>query len=268
MKKIVLPVLVSMAIPWCALAKTKAHREKKEQPPATEGKSGSSVSDPAHKDADAPTALITTELGGRDLQFFLQVYELGALQTWLGEQAKQRGEGDRVKALGDALQATQVEENQLLVRLAQRKGLQLSEPKKTTPRQKSVQTKLAKLTGAKFDEAVLEQIVTTTQEETDAYSQAAASTDPDVKRFAEQINSIVKDKLVLASRVAGKPVPEGAPPGENASVPAVATPAPKDGVPARPAPKGGAPASPAPKSATPAASATPGQAAATPAAGK
>jgi len=202
MKKIVLPVLISMAVQWCAFAKTKAHREKKEQPPATEGKSASSVSDPAHKEADAPTALITTELAGRDLQFFLQVYELGALQTWLGGQAKQRGEGDRVKALGDALQATQVEENQLLVRLAQRKGLQLSDPKKASSRQKSLQTKLGKLRGAEFDAAVLEQIVATTQEETDAYSQAAGSTDPDVKRFAEQINGIVKDKLVLASRVA------------------------------------------------------------------
>lgn len=233
---------------------------------------GSSLIDMSAVQSESPEGLISTELNGQDVQFFLSAYEVGALETWLGGQAKTRGESDKVKAVGDALQSTQAEETGLLVRLAKRKGVALGAPKMPAGRQKQAMTELAALTGAKFDSAVMEQITAATQQATEVYGAAVQSSDPEVKHFATQILPMAREKLTLASRVSGKALPPGAKPGfhETAPIPAppapavvpLATPArrvpasPPPPRPMTPAPKPAA-TTPLPKSPMPAAAASP-----------
>jgi predicted outer membrane protein len=243
-------LLTALCLPCDTFAETKRGSGSGSKTDATssevsssKGKSQPKKTDPAAA-GTPPAGLITTDLGGNELQFFQDAFALGTLESWLGGEAKARGEGDRVKALGEALQETQTEETQLLVRLARRKGVELKLGKTMPERQARAKAQLASLQGAQFDAAILELIVATTREEADVYARAAGSTDPDVKRFVEQISSIVNDKLTLASRVSGKPLPPGATPGfrENTPVPPTASPAPAKpekpattGVPAKPA---------------------------------
>src|SRR4051812_36746398 len=184
MKIAVIAAVAALLLCSGAFAKAK-HPSQKAKPEPKEHTPASKVVDGSTTEEDSPTGLISSELGGQEMQFLQAAFELGSLETWLGGQAKTRGESDRVKALGDALQSTQAEENQLMVRLARKKGLNLKSGKTAVAEQKQLETKLRPLKGAKFDEAVLEQIVTTTQKEADAYAKAVDFPDPEVKRFAE-----------------------------------------------------------------------------------
>ena len=92
--------------------------------------------------------LITTDIGGRDLQFLTTAVENGLLVAAFGELAKTRAESGAIKDVGSALAHTQADENKQLIRLAALKGVTLS----TEP--PAVQAKLSeeldKLTGHRY----------------------------------------------------------------------------------------------------------------------
>ncbi len=155
----------------------------------------------AAEPADLKPALISTELGGRDLLFLQTVAELGRMQSWLGEQAKNRAETDQVRAVGDALQATQVEEEKYLVQMAAKKGVHLDLAGAASP--KALAEWLGKLKGPRFEKAVMERMVAIGQEAVGNYEAGVQSRDEDIKRYAEQMLPVAKDKLLLASRMAG-----------------------------------------------------------------
>jgi predicted outer membrane protein len=221
MKTVALVLLASLSLAICAEAKTK--RTRHAHPSKTVAKTPAKPSPPAAApaDADAPHGLITTNLDGRDVEFFLTAYEVGGLETWLGGQAKTRGEADKVKAVGDALQSTQAEENDLLQHLAKQKGVDLATGPTMAAMQKRAETQLAKLSGPKFDAAVMDQISEVTQQAVDAYVLASESKDPEIQRFATQVLPMVKEKLALANKLSGKALPPGAKPGFHENAPVV-----------------------------------------------
>jgi hypothetical protein len=128
--------------------------------------------------------------------------------------------------VGDALKSTQMEENEMLAKLAKKKGVSLAASKIPTGLRKDVQVKLEKLKSAEFDQAVMEQISIATQQSVDLYNTASEAPDKDIRYFAQQILPMVKEKLVLAQKVSGKAAPPGAKPGFRENVPA--PPAPTD----------------------------------------
>ena len=70
--------------------------------------------------------LITTALGGRDLDFFDTLLVTGQLQVLLGELVKTKAESPRVKTVAGTLASTQAQENEQINRLATLNGLTLS----------------------------------------------------------------------------------------------------------------------------------------------
>ncbi|HEV7405801.1 MAG TPA: DUF4142 domain-containing protein [Chthoniobacteraceae bacterium] len=228
--KIVPPaLLLCLVLPLCAEAKPNA-----KHPPAKAVNSGEpkpvkgkliDMTGPAGENPEG--LIISTTLNGRDLEFFTTALELGAVESWLGGQAAKRGEADRVKAIGEALQEAQAEENQRLADLAKRKGVALPAETAVSAGRRKIEQQLAKLSGPGFDKAVLEQISIVTEQALAAYQGGVLSTDPDVKNFATQLLPLIRDKLVLANRLAGKALPPGAKPGFRENAPPVPPPAPR-----------------------------------------
>lgn len=192
--------------------------------------------------------LITTDIGGRDLQFFSTAIESGLIVASLGDLAKTRAESGAIKDVGSALANTQADENKQLVRLAALKGLTLStEPPADLTK---VTDELDKLTGSTFDKACMDKIIATSKDAVTAYEGAVESKDGDIKSFSEQMLPISKEKLRLAEKMTGAgakaakalfrtgPKPGGGPaatpPPAAAIVPLVTTPAPTVKAPATP----------------------------------
>ncbi len=145
--------------------------------------------------------LITTELGGLDLQFFTTTIENGLLVVFLGELAQSRAEVGSIKDVGSALANTQTDENKQLVRLAALKGLTLSTA--APARQAEITGELDKLTGSNFDKACMDGIIAASKESVAAYEGAVQSKDADIKGFSEQMLPISKEKLRLAEKMTG-----------------------------------------------------------------
>ena len=157
---------------------------------------------PVPQVAERPVgALITTDIGGRDLEFLTSSVESGLLVAALGELAKARAESGAIKDVGSALANTQADENKQLIRLAALKGVKLSaEP----PAQQAALTdELGKLTGSVFDKACMDKIILISKDAVAAYEGAAESKDADIKNFSEQMLPISKEKLRLAEKMTG-----------------------------------------------------------------
>ncbi len=158
---------------------------------------------PAPGDDAEQTPLISSEVGGRDLQFFHSAVDVGRLEGWLGDLAKNKAETDQIKAIGDALQSTQAESTRFLARLARGKGVDLPNSKTAPTQQKKIADQLGALKGPKFEKALMEQIVVAAQQSVAVYEGAMKSKDEQIRRFAEQMLPISKEKLTLAGRING-----------------------------------------------------------------
>lgn len=151
--------------------------------------------------ADGGSELITTDIGGLDLQFFTTSIETGTMIAMLGELAKTRAEASVIKDIGSALANTQADENRQLVRLAALKGVVISN--EAPARQTAATTELDQLTGSNFDKACMDRIIAASKESVAAYENAVASKDSDIKGFSEQMLPISKEKLRLAEKMTG-----------------------------------------------------------------
>jgi predicted outer membrane protein len=162
--------------------------------------------------------LITTGLGGRDLDFFESLLATGQLQVLLGELVKAKAESPRVKSVGVTLASTQVQENEQINRLATVSGLTLSAA--ATGAQRQTSAELEKLSGASFDIACVTRIVEANREIVRAYEEGTESQNPEIRSFSSQMLPIAKERLRIAEMMIESPEKPAAGP---------ATPAPRTG---------------------------------------
>jgi hypothetical protein len=147
--------------------------------------------------------LISSELGGRELNFLMKANEHGVLMLYLGETLQTTSVAKPVQALGELLASTQGEENSRLVQLAAGKGTSF---KALTPASlKKLQTRLGSLTGPAFDKAAVGEAVLLIKEAVTNCEAGAKSKDPDVQAFAAQSLELAKEKLSIAMKVAEAP---------------------------------------------------------------
>ena len=199
--------------------------------------------------------IITTDIGGRDLQFLTTAVENGVMIAAFGQLAKTRAESGAIKDVGSALANTQADENKQLVRLAALKGVTLStEPPEV---QAKLTEELDKLTGSNFDKACMDRIIVISKEAVAGYEGAAASKDGDIKNFSEQMLPISKEKLRLAEKMTGAGMKAARTLFRTGAKPLAATPAPPAPT-VTPGAKPSVPASIPPSIATPAVTTTPG----------
>lgn len=145
--------------------------------------------------------IISSEMTGRDLEFFTKAVNAGREQAFYVDLLKKNASSDIIKKLADALTSTQNEENMHLAKLAGQKGWTVSlEP---TVQEKKVGDEIAKLSGSNFDKAAMDKVVTASNVALGAYQNAAQSTDPQIKSFAAQMLPLAEEKRHLVEKMTG-----------------------------------------------------------------
>jgi predicted outer membrane protein len=130
--------------------------------------------------------------------------ENGLVQLYLGELAREKAEAEQVKKVADLLSATQEEENKRLMRLASMKGINLSVAQSSA--KKTVDARLGKLSGPKFDKTLLEELVAANQRAVATYEAATSTQDQEIRSYAEQGLPLAKEKLLIANKMTGNPM--------------------------------------------------------------
>lgn len=157
--------------------------------------------DGSPSDDGTANKIISSEMTGRDLEFFTKAVNAGREQAFYVDLLKKSASSDIIKKLADALTATQNEENMHLAKLAGQKGWTVSlEP---TTQEKKVGDEIAKLSGSNFDKAAMDRVVTASNVALNAYQNAAQSTDPQIKSFAAQMLPLAEEKRHLVEKMTG-----------------------------------------------------------------
>jgi hypothetical protein len=151
--------------------------------------------------ADTSGKIISSEMSGRDLEFFTKAVDAGREQAFYVDLLKKGASSDIIKKLADALTATQNEENMHLTKLAGQKGWTVSLA--ATPAEKKTGDEIAKLSGSNFDKAAMDKVVTASNVALTAYQNAAQSADPQIKSFAAQMIPLAEEKRHLVEKMTG-----------------------------------------------------------------
>lgn len=160
------------------------------------------VPQPDGSSADANAAkIISSEMSGRDLEFFTKAVNAGREQAYYVDLLKKNASSEIIKKLADALNATQSEENMHLAKLAGQKGWTVS--LQPTPEEKKAGEEIAKLSGSNFDKAAMDKVVTASNVALTAYQNAAQSTDAQIKSFAAQMIPLAEEKRHLVEKMTG-----------------------------------------------------------------
>jgi len=157
--------------------------------------------DGSASDDAASGKIISSEMTGRDLEFFTKAVDSGREQAFYVGLLKKGASSEIIKKLADALMATQNEENMHLAKLAGQKGWTVSlEP---TAEEKRIGDEIAKLSGSNFDKAAMDKVVTASNVALNAYQNAAQSPDPQIKSFAAQMLPLAEEKRHLVEKMTG-----------------------------------------------------------------
>ena len=161
------------------------------------------VPKPDGTDTDDSTSakIISSEMTGRDLEFFTKAVNAGREQAFYVDLLKKSASSDIIKKLADALTATQNEENMHLAKLAGQKGWTVS--LQPTTEEKKAGDEIAKLSGSNFDKAAMDKVVTASNIALNAYQNAAQSMDPQIKSFAAQMLPLAEEKRHLVEKMTG-----------------------------------------------------------------
>lgn len=152
-------------------------------------------------DDGSANKIISSEMTGRDLEFFTKAVDAGREQAFYVDLLKKSASSGIIRKLADALTSTQNEENMHLAKLAGQKGWTVS--LEATPEEKKTGDEIAKLSGSNFDKAAMDKVVAASNIALTAYQNAAQSTDPQIKSFAAQMLPLAEEKRHLVEKMTG-----------------------------------------------------------------
>jgi putative membrane protein len=160
--------------------------------PASNAPAGNSSSADAKAAKQSGTAAASST-------FMMKAAQGGRAEVALGQLAQTKATDAQVKTYGQMLVSDHSKANDELSSLASTKSVTL--PADVSASQKSTQDRLEKLSGAAFDRAYMSQMVRDHQADIKEFEQAAKSTDPDVKAFAEKALPTLRHHLDEAQRI-------------------------------------------------------------------
>jgi putative membrane protein len=131
--------------------------------------------------------------------FIMTAARDGMAEVDLGKLAAERGSADAVKQLGQRLADDHTKANDELKNLAQQKGITL--PTDLDAKHKQLRDRLAKLNGADFDRAFVNEVVRDHQKDVNAFKrEAGRAKDPDVKAWADKTLPTLEEHLKMAQQ--------------------------------------------------------------------
>jgi putative membrane protein len=128
-----------------------------------------------------------------DSTFMITAARAGNAEIALADIADRRSTDAEVKAMAEKLKADHQAMDTDLQALGTK--LKVMIPTDVTPDQKSLATKLGKLSGRAFDKAYLETTVKDHQDALALYTRAGKNADPDLKTFIDQALAVLNDHL-------------------------------------------------------------------------
>jgi putative membrane protein len=141
------------------------------------------------------------KLASSDAAFVKEAAQGGLLEVELGKIAQTKASDDKVKEFGKKMEQDHGKANQDLTKLAADKGVQIAN--ELDSKHKSTVTKLEKLSGAKFDKAYMDAMVSDHKTDVKKFtSESEKGKDADVKKFATDTLPTLKSHLQLAESTA------------------------------------------------------------------
>jgi putative membrane protein len=150
---------------------------------------GTALSAPEEGKA-AQTAILSTEISGSDLVYFTGAARKMALITWLSQLAKERAATPEVLALARAVWKDQTDAAARLKALAGRRDVPV--PEEPDGQGKKVLETLGGMKGVKFDKSYIDALTDTLNLLETSMQAGAASSDKEIKAFAQSGLGMVK----------------------------------------------------------------------------
>lgn len=140
------------------------------------------------------------ELAAQDLQFAEKAAIGGLKEVTLGELAQQQAKDEQVVQFGQRMVQDHGQANEKLMAIAEQKGIEL--PQELPEDAQETYQELQQLSGAEFDQAYMEEMVTDHEEDVELFEeQAQSGKDPDLRAFAEETLPILREHLQMAEEI-------------------------------------------------------------------
>ena len=140
------------------------------------------------------------ELASQDLQFAEEAAIGGLKEVTLGELAQQQAKDEQVVQFGQRMVQDHGQANEKLMAIAEQKGIELSQ-ELPEDAQETYQ-ELQQLSGAEFDQAYMDEMVTDHEEDVELFEkQAESGEDPDLRAFAKETLPILREHLQMAEDI-------------------------------------------------------------------
>jgi putative membrane protein len=141
--------------------------------------------DPAADEQQQQQQQQPTKLSTADKHFMNEAAQSGMAEVALGQLAIDKSQNAEVKKFAQGMVDDHTKMNEDLKTLATQKGVTL--PIAMTSEDRKTESRLGKLTAAKFDNEYMKQMVLDHKKDVTAFEQAAKTAkDPDVRAFASQ----------------------------------------------------------------------------------
>jgi putative membrane protein len=136
-----------------------------------------------------------------DEMFVLNVAKDGMAEVDLGKLASDKANSDEVKKFAQRMVADHSKANDELKGIAQSKNI--TWPSDLDPTAKATRVRLEKLSGAAFERAYIQEMVTGHRKAVAAFkTESTSGNDPDIKAWAAKTLSTIEDHLKMAQDIA------------------------------------------------------------------
>ena len=145
----------------------------------------------------------TTRVASADEDFAMNAAKGGQMEVQLGRLATSKGKNAAVRSFGHRMVTDHTKAGNKLKAIAMKKGLTL--PTEMDPDQKAEMDQLSKLSGAEFDRAYMNLMVSDHEKDVSEFeTEANSGADPQLKAFAATTLPTLKIHLRLAKQTAEK----------------------------------------------------------------
>jgi predicted outer membrane protein len=189
---------------------------------------------PSQNSAPA-AALISSDLGGRDMVFLEQAIDLGKALRYLAAQAS-RTSNSTLLGFADDLARTLAAQSAILNTLAEMRKISVSDTQSAS--EVALSNKITTLEGAKLEKAILDGFIEIDRQVILTYELGASSQDPTIRKFVEQTLPKARKHLEVIESMAGvaptRPKAPNPPPPAQGQPIAPSVPAPGSATPGTP----------------------------------
>ncbi len=145
----------------------------------------------------SPSSTVPRSSGSADVNFIMDAAKGGMAEVQLGQLAADKGSSDEVKKFGQRMVTDHSKAGDELKALAQSKSITL--PTTLDAKDKAVHDRLAKLSGAAFDRAYMQHMLTDHRKDVSEFKKESSSgKDSDVKAWAAKTLPTLEDHLKMA----------------------------------------------------------------------